>query len=433
MLNFKRILIVNLLIITTTLFSVDYGLSIDESITVNSGLSNSIKATAWSNIGLGDTKFEFKGSISHSTASQPDFPYFMDVDLLKFSTLFPKSTPKMPDTRISLGRWTMSDQTGYVVAHKLDGLFMNLKYNTLSLYNYLAYSGLLWKSGSGISPSDLDSFYAGLDSQTLGSPRFITITGLTLPPIFKQRLGLEVIYQVDLRDEEYVISEYQALPSEGDQALEGGGLLNTFYASMKLSGDIPVIEDLNYKVNYIFNSGSKLGQIQEGDTYYQNSTIFAHLVDLRLEKFLPSIYNSIVSYRFVYSSGDGDSSGNDTTFLPITRSGFGAVFSPSLGNIIVNDISYSLKPLDKLQTIVKVLAFTRSTTGSISEDGLDPNSSSLYLGSELDVTANYRPFSDLGLSLTAGLYFPSSATYSAAYLEESPILGSIKLNVSFSM
>ncbi len=425
--------------LTTAIFSLEYGLSIDESISAaNADLSNSIKTTLWTNVGNESTKFEFRGFYSHSTVTQPEFPYYFDVDILKFSSQFNKSAPELPDLKYTLGRWPIADQTGYIIAHKLDGLYLNFKYPIINFYTNFFYSGLLWKSGSGISPSLLDGVYAGEEDVNLGSPRFIGITGLSLPPLFNQHLSLEFVYQVDLRDDEYLIEEYQ---DHGVEEIKGGGMLDTFYVSAQFSGAIPISSYFNYELSYIFNSGSSMSSIKEGLDYYEYSEISAHLVEVKLEKFIPSLYNSIISYRFIYSSGDSDYNvymegnykGQAKNFLPITRSGFGAVFSPSLGNIIVHDLSFSLIPIGSLQTVVKALVFTRTTSGPISEDGIDPESDNLFLGTEFDVTANYRPFSDLGVSLTAGFYIPFAGVYNETYLEDNSFQTTIRLNISFSI
>ena len=105
-----------------------------------------------------------------------------------------------------------------------------------------------------------------------------------------------------------------------------------------------------------------------GKDYYSYSDIFGQLVEFKLDKYLTQLSSTIISYRFLYSSGDedyqgyqeGNSIGQATNFVPLTRSGFGTSFSPSPGNIIVNELSYSLKPIDTLQTIVKASVFNRT-------------------------------------------------------------------------
>jgi hypothetical protein len=134
----------------------------------------------------------------------------------------------------------------------------------------------------------------------------------------------------------------------------------------------------------------------------------------------------------LYSSGDpaqgsyyggytgGDASGH---FIPLSHAEhFGLVFSPSPGNIAVSELAYSVKPfselrqggLNNLQIEFTVLSFLRSSTGAVSEGDINAASSQLYLGSEADLRISYRPFSDLGINLTGGLFFPNNYTAQSA-------------------
>ncbi len=159
----------------------------------------------------------------------------------------------------------------------------------------------------------------------------------------------------------------------------------------------------------------------------------SYLVGVNFQYFLPEAAESILSLGYLYSSGDKDHSsfydGNtvddSTMFLGLTPPSFGVVFSPRLGNLMVTSLGYSAKPfsgsgsqaLDELQTAVSVLGFFRPTTGVISEVGINPASDSLYLGTEVDLALNFRPFSDLGMSLGNGIFFPNTGG-DAAFLEE---------------
>jgi hypothetical protein len=60
---------------------------------------------------------------------------------------------------------------------------------------------------------------------------------------------------------------------------------------------------------------------------------------------------------------------------------------------------------------------------------VDPASSSRYLGTEIDLAARLRPFSDLGLALTAGAFLPGGA-FRTAY-REAEFGGRIELSFSF--
>jgi hypothetical protein len=80
------------------------------------------------------------------------------------------------------------------------------------------------------------------------------------------------------------------------------------------------------------------------------------------------------------------------------------------------------------------MSFLRSTTGAISEGSVNATSDQLYLGSEADLRINYRPFSDLGLSLTGGFFFPNNYTAESAIAPGSSavqIAGRFELSFSY--
>jgi hypothetical protein len=149
---------------------------------------------------------------------------------------------------------------------------------------------------------------------------------------------------------------------------------------------------------------------------------------------MPQAAQSVVSLGYLYSSGDkdhgsffeGNTEGASKAFVGLTPPSFGAVFSPRLGNLMVTDLGYSVKPfsgsgsrsLEEFQTELSVLGFFRPTTGVISEPGINPSSDDLYLGTEVDLALNFRPFSDLGFSLVNGVFFPNTGSSDSAFLED---------------
>jgi hypothetical protein len=116
---------------------------------------------------------------------------------------------------------------------------------------------------------------------------------------------------------------------------------------------------------------------------------------------------------------EGNRAGLATTFIPVSVEPVGLVFTPQLGNLFYITGSYSLKPLsfleagmgERFQTKLDLYMFFRSSDAPISEAGVDPTATSLYLGTEADLTLNYRLFSDVGMSLAAGLFFPSKNVF----------------------
>ena len=114
-------------------------------------------------------------------------------------------------------------------------------------------------------------------------------------------------------------------------------------------------------------------------------------------------------------------------FVGLTPPSFGTVFSPRLGNLMVTDFSYSIKPftrdgrnaIQEFQAELAALGFFRPTTGVISQgNAASTSSDELYLGTEVDLRLNFRPFSDLGFSLSNGVFLPNNDGSDSALIED---------------
>src|SRR5208282_1258167 len=157
---------------------------------------------------------------------------------------------------------------------------------------------------------------------------------------------------------------------------------------------------------------------------YQNISFLGILSGGGVRVFLPSILSSVIAARVLFASGDpnatsvaeGASTGF-SVFTPISRPVLDNVFSPQLSNLVDVEASYSLKPLSnlgtglvqKLQTSLQTDVYFRPTPGAISEPGIPAGNTSAYLGTEMDLSANFSPLSDVGSSLWAGVFLPGSA------------------------
>jgi hypothetical protein len=83
------------------------------------------------------------------------------------------------------------------------------------------------------------------------------------------------------------------------------------------------------------------------------------------------------------------------------------------------ELSYSIKPLassgdsllSTLQAVAKATSFFKAAGGPLSEAAVDSAEDAGYLGTELDGSVNLRPFSDLGLGLSLGIFMPNSSMF----------------------
>ena len=325
--------------------------------------------------------------------------------------------------QFTVGRLMLSDFTTRVLSHEADGASLDLEFSGLSLNVAAGYTGLVTKGASTIELSKADLNDYTNTGVNFASPRVIELVQLTLLALPGQRIAVSALAQQDLRGTPLDLADGSAesLVSDGsttDEPAEGGSV-NTQYLGLGMSGNI--VGNFYYDVFSYLESGQMLSY-QNGS--YQNILFFAALAGGGVRIFIPAALSSVIGVRVLYASGDPNASTvvegqgqGFSVFTPISRPTLDNVFSPQLSNIVVAEASYSLKPLSKLQTGLQADAYFRPTTGAISEPGLASGSTSSYLGSEMDLSINYSPLSDVGTSLWGGIFVPGTAFASGAEVQ----------------
>ena len=216
--------------------------------------------------------------------------------------------------------------------------------------------------------------------------------------------------------------------------------MDTQYSLIRVSG--PMVPGLFHDCFFILGTGRELSYL-EG--VYSYTPVLSYSAGGSVRYYNEKLLFSVISGGFVFARGDddktsfyeGNTEGKSTQFLPVSDASFGQIFNPRLGNLMVAEISYSLKPLsflgnpvfDRFQSSLNTYLFFRSSLGPVSEGGVDLGSSSKYLGTEIDLTLNFRPFSDLGLKSSTGMFFPSNNAFAAG---ENSVRFEEKLEFSFS-
>lgn len=353
-----------------------------------------------------------------------------DLDALYARGRFPLEDGEQALLDVQAGRFRFREFSGALLAERADGLRATFRTAAGDVTLGAGYTGFLMKESSNLLLSNADVSDDADDDEFFAPPRVLGIIGFTLPEyIAGQTFNISFVGQGDLRDED-------DLPA--DQ-----GLVHTAYLGAGVSG--PIVSTLFYDLYGYFGGGRTLSNVGGVSA---NKPIQSYLLGANLQYFMPQAAQSLISFGYLYSSGDkdhdefyeGNTEGASKAFVGLTPPSFGTVFSPRLGNLMVTDLSYSVKPLagqgspalDEFQTELSLLNFFRPTTGVISEPGIDGTSDSLYLGTEVDLALNFRPFSDLGLSLVNGVFFPNEGG-DGAFLDEavSPEY-KVTLNAAFS-
>jgi hypothetical protein len=276
------------------------------------------------------------------------------------------------------------------------------------------------------------------DSVILAAPRLIEKLEVLFPNILpRQDLTVSVLLQQDFRPSASLIpaGEQQQFPTE----LSGGRLTSEYFGA-GFSGAI--VSALYYDAFLYVSLGSTLSYVADSTSVtgssYQYEAIQAFLGGIGLRYYNEALLSSRAELRAIISSGDadnttyleGNTAGASTIFVPISQETLGVAFQPQWGNLIQISADYSFKPVTTLQLMLKGQAYLRPTTGAISALGIDPASDALYLGTEVDGIANFRPFSDLGTAFTLGVFFPNGSAFTGQ--GALPVLaGRLEVSLSF--
>ncbi|MFO8065428.1 MAG: hypothetical protein R6V29_12460, partial [Spirochaetia bacterium] len=273
------------------------------------------------------------------------------------------------------GRFRLRDFSGVLLNERADGARISFETGPGDLTLAGGYTGLLLKESSNLLLSRADVGDSADDDVYFAPPRALGVFELSLPEIFgRQSINVTLIGQGDLRPE----SDLQ-----DDQ-----GHVHTVYYGGGLTG--PLAPRLYYDVYGYFGGGTRIG---DPSGLARQVPIRSYLAGANLEYFIPDFAQSAFSLGYLYSSGDADhenlyqsdGEGASEMFVGLTPPSFGTVFSPRLGNLMVTDFSYSIKPftrddrsaIQEFQTELAVLGFFRPTTGVISRPGARTSSDEL--------------------------------------------------------
>jgi hypothetical protein len=428
-------IVVALVLAAAAAWSYDFGLILDNSTTLNFADSEtdwdqSNRAALWF---LEDTAETWSFSAQGSYLYTDERPYLFDIDELRGALDIPDVVTAGSLLQLAAGRYRFSEFSRWVFDHTADGLTASLSLPFVSIQVAAAYTGLQLKPKSRIIMSRVDSIEDDDDDIVWASPRTVEVLTITFPELYAlQDLTLSAVLQQDLREavgrDEDVIDDGSPAPAAG------GGLLNTQYWGVGLSG--PIGGSFYYDLFFYLETGKSLSEI---DGSYDYEPLFAMLGGGGVRYYHPSLLATRVELDVLYAGGDedaaalpeGNTDGKAQTFVPISKRTPALVFTPRAQNLVLIQLGYSLKPLEFLQTQLRGTLFLRPTSGAVSEGGIDPTSNDGYLGTEVDVIANLRPFSDLGFTLSGGLFWPSTGK---AFVEDyADLEGLVRLEASFGL
>ncbi len=334
--------------------------------------------------------------------------------------------PNLIDMTTRFGRFSLTDATGLVLSHAVDGINVDFNNRGSQISLGAGYTGFINKEFSSVALSIRDSVDIA-DDETLFGPRRLLGRGTVRFPelMFNQNVTFGFAFQQDLRDPTDVV---EPLTDGNDvEQQDRGGLVDTQYAIARLDGPLPTGPVSSfYSLTYIYNTGRTMGLLPDENAVsgesYQYSPIKGQLIRGQVNVFLPRLMSTSVTAGVLYSSGDddyenfveGNTEGDATMFTAVTPLGKGVVFGLEPGNTMTSEIQLSVKPLSgfdspvlqSLQAQLGYYNFYRTAaTGPVSAASVDATTDGSSLGSEIDFVLRIRPFSDLGIGLTTGFFF----------------------------
>jgi hypothetical protein len=406
-----KILVLSLIVATTILAGVsalDWGGTIDNSTTVSYVGSDQWlqedKLALWLSAPIGSSlEATVQGSYTFSYTNPGPIEHILDVDLMELQGAFLLGSAQSSQLTFRVGRFHSSDITGFVFDDNFDGIELGWLTRVANTIVSVGYTGLQWERVSTISITSSDR----TDSDNLAPPRLVGSLQAQFPELFlRQDLYASLLFQQDFRQEDV------------DFATTGvGGTLSSQYFGLGLGG--PIASSL-YHITYAYLGTGTAPSDLSGFPEY--APILSFLSGFTLRYFIEEFLTSKLELGLLFASGDedfdvvpngyyeGNTLDRANVFVPISRQQLAVAFSPRLGNLIVVDAGYSLKPAENLQTSLKGILFFRPTTGPIM-DARSTNSDAKYLGTELDGIVNFRPFSDLGASLSLGVFLPMGGAF----------------------
>lgn len=416
------------------------------------GLSASLAAFDWGGsleAGASSSLYPYelgKSSFSQSTNAKAWFSWWFTRDLTltgrlsmgnavsgtgnTFPNLTDALTPNLDNLAVGNGNWwvgrsAVRDFSRMVVNTSVDGAGWSDHFGNWELSTALGTTIVQLKSASNVVVSEADlnerSAEVKLNDPTTwwAPPRALALVEVGndgLVPGTSLRAAL--VGQMDLRSKDIAKADETVLSGKNSITAP----VSIGYLGLNASG--------KFVPRWYWNAWGYLGTgttLTKGLSWKPTLIVNgAGGVDTTL--LLPNLGNSVIIASVQAGSWDEDGKSPDqnavkdgnatlyTGYFGISRSGVAQVFNPQLNNIVLPQLTWSVRPwggskgiLDTLQFLTVTSVFVRPMPYGIAETGINDKSSDLYLGSEADLTVSLRPASDWGLSFSSAVFVPNES------------------------
>lgn len=320
-----------------------------------------------------------------------DRPYLVDLDRAVADMRFGEIAGAGSVLRGRAGRFSLADASRLIISDTVDGADFTLSVAGIRARLAAAYTGLLLNPVSNFRMSAADEADASDDDVFFGPARIVAGAEVAFPEIVgRETFTLAYIGQFDLRD-----------------ADAGEDTINSHYAGLRADG--PIIPGLFHEVSaFVSFAQQDLDGTSDDDV--------GLLGALRVTYFRPDWLSSSFGLRGVVITGIGD---EDNNFHTISDAQASTVATIPGENVAYGEFTYGLKPLGGADS--RVFRDIQTTLGSrvlfriipeqpVDSFGASVTSDGSYIGSEATLTVGWRILSDLGTSITGGIFVPGTGS-----------------------
>jgi hypothetical protein len=343
--------------------------------------------------------------------------YLFDVDYLRFFMRFPGGVGESSVFEFQAGRFFFSEPSRMILSHNADGLAANFRYPKVNISLSGGYTGLLLNPKSDIRISVADWSDEGNEEAFYFGPKHaFAMLGFTFQGVKKPRSSsLILAAQFDLR------------PDKDE------GRYHTQYFGIQASPRIG--KNFYMDFLFIFQTG-EIYQTDE-DPRFVMGTLLGFSFKILRETWL----NSNISFRLLAAPPDfslGLLNGVDFDicgYIPISQPELGVTVTPQLSGLGLLELAYSFRPFSgshsgmasRFQIGIAGRSYLRTSNLRVNWIETEPDSDSVYLGTEIEANAAWRMFSDVGLGFVGAVFIPGGAA-----LNKDDVFWSMGLDLSVS-
>jgi hypothetical protein len=303
----------------------------------------------------------------------------------------------LPQLRFEAGRVAFKESLSFVAAGLFDGISAGLNTRWGRLSGGLFYTGLLYKKTAYIYMSPEDRIDFSDKDVYFASRRLLGGINWEKTSVFDTRNGLSLsaLCQIDLnRRDSYFHSQYL----EAKITMPLGSAFNTLFGA-------------------VFELAEETGR---------NYAAFAFSTEAQW--LLPTALSDMLTVRGRFSSGDWNEGWG--AFIPLSAEAQGKTLRPMLSGIALAEAAYTARLRRSLATDISGAYFFRTDKTTYMVPDRDADSSSPFLGAEIYGALSWTPFSDVLLSLGAGIFLPGTGGF---FLDEAGPKYRAELTASISL